>query len=140
MDTTWLTSFGEWIKSCWAYLAAIIGICGAVYKYAILPVLKRRRAREEKQEKVLTDLATAVGELKTSVQELATDVGFLQHDRLTQGHDYFMRLGYIPTHDRENLVKMYDRYTAQKRNSLFASYKQDLLNLPQSPDGNWGKR
>lgn len=140
MDTAWLANFGEWIRSFWAYLAAFIGICGAVYKYAVLPIMKRRKAREEKQEKILNDLAGAVKDLQSSVKELSTDVGFLQHDRLTQGHDHFMMLGYIPTHDRENLVQMYDRYISQKRNSLFASYKQDLLNLPPSPDGNWGKR
>ena len=109
MDTAWLASLGGWIKSFWAYLAALIGICGAVYKYAVLPILKRRKAREEKQEKVLTDLAKSVKDLKVSVEELSKDVGFLQHDRLTQGHDHFMKLGYIPTHDRENLVQMYDR-------------------------------
>lgn len=140
MDTAWLASLGGWIKSFWAYLAAFIGICGAVYKYAVLPILKRRRAREEKQEKILNDLAGAVKGLQTSVEELSKDVGFLQHDRLTQGHDHFMKLGYIPTHDRENLVQMYDRYISQKRNSLFSSYRQDLLSLPSTPDGNWGKR
>ena len=140
MDTTWFASLGERIKSFWAYLAAFIGICGAVYKYTVLPILKRRKAREEKQERVLTELASSVKELQASVKELSTDVGFLQHDRLTQGHDHFMKLGYIPTHDRENLVKMYDRYISQKRNSLFDSYRKDLLSLPSTPDGNWSKR
>lgn len=140
MDTAWIASLGDWIKSFWAYLAAFLGICGAVYKYGVQPVMKRRKDRELKQEKVLTDMAKSVKDLQVSVEELGKDVGFLQHDRLVRGHDYFMKLGYIPSHDKENLIQMYDRYISQKRNSLFKSYKQDLLDLPPAPDMNWGKR
>lgn len=139
MDTTGLVHLGEWLKSFWAYLAAFIGICGAVYKYAVSPVLKKRKEREDKLDQTLRKNTEALEDLKKSVKELSTDVGFLQHDRLTQGHDHFMRLGYCPEHDKQNLIALYDRYISQDRNSLFKSYKDDILALP--PDaGGWGKR
>ena len=135
-----MSSIGAWIKECWGVLAAVVGICGAVYKYLISPYLKKRKAREDRLDKVLAEQTQALTDLKTAMKELSKDVGFLQHDRLIQGHDHFMRLGYIPQHDLESLTTMYDRYTGQGRNSLFATYKQDLLNLPPAPDIEWGKR
>ena len=128
------------IKDCWGLIAAVVGICGVVYKYLVAPYLKKRKAREDKLDAVLKQQTDALTDLKTAVSELAKDVGFLQHDRLQQGHDHFMRLGYCPPADLENLTTMYDRYIARGRNSLFATYKQDLLSLPPAPDIDWGRR
>lgn len=135
-----MDSIGAWIKDFWAVIAALVGICGAVYKYLIAPYLKRRKEREDKLDKVLAEQTQALGDLKTAMKELSKDVGFLQHDRLIQGHDHFMKIGYIPQHDLESLTTMYDRYISQGRNSLFETYKQDLLSLPPAPDIEWGKR
>lgn len=128
------------IKDFWGLIAAVVGICGVVYKYLVAPYLKRRKARENKMDAVLKQQTDALTDLKTAVSELSADVGFLQHDRLQQGHDHFMRLGYCPPADLANLTTMYDRYIARGRNSLFATYKQDLLSLPPAPDIKWGKR
>ena len=135
-----MQSIGAWIKEFWGVLAAVVGIAGVVYKYLIQPYLRKRKEREDKLDAVLAEQTKALGELKKAVKDLSDDVGFLQHDRLTQGHDHFMRLGYIPPHDLENLTTMYDRYISQGRNSLFATYKQDLLSLPPAPGIEWGKR
>lgn len=129
-----------WIKDFWAVLAAFVGICGVFYKYLIAPYYKRRKEREDRLDETLRQQTETLKALQKSVTELSTDVGFLQHDRLTQGHDYFMRLGYCPPHDLENLTTMYDRYIARGRNSLFSTYKQDLLSLPPAPGIEWGAR
>ena len=136
----WLDAAGTWIKNTWGVLAAITGICGVIYKYGIAPYLKKRKEHDDKLDATLKEQTDALKDLKDSVKELSTDVGFLQHDRLTQGHDHFMKLGYIPSHDKENLIAMYDRYIAKERNSLFKTYKDDLLGLPPAPDIPWGKR
>lgn len=138
MEPSVMTKIGTFLKDCWAYLAALVGIVSALYRYVIAPVLKKRRERQQKQEDILRELSESVKAMSKSVGELSTDVGFLQHDRLVQGHDHFMKLGYIPIHDQENLIKMYDRYISQERNSLFKSYRDDLLSLPSEKDTNWG--
>lgn len=138
MEPSILKAVGTFIKDCWAYLAALIGILTAVYRYLIKPVIDRRKKKEQEQEDILKGLATSVKELQDSVKEISKDMGFLQHDRLIQGHDYYMRLGWIPTHVQENLIQMYDRYISQGRNSLFKSYRDDILNLPPEKDTNWG--
>ena len=135
-----MEQLGAWIKEFWGVLAAVVGICGAVYKYLISPYLKKRKEREDKLDKVLAEQTQALTDLKTAVGELAKDVGFLQHDRLVEGHDRYMRAGYCPPAELENLTTMYDRYIARGRNSLFSTYKQDLLSLPPAPDIEWGKR
>lgn len=142
-----LTAVGIWVKDFWAYVAAVIGICGAVYKYLIQPVLRRRRkaqeARDEYQKQMMQKIegiGNEIIQLKDDIEEVSTDVGYLQHDRLQQGHDHYMKLGYCPPGDKENLTMMYDRYISRGRNSLYKSYKKDLLDLPNTPEGNWGSR
>ena len=135
-----MQSVAAWVKDFWGLIAAVAGICGAAYKYLVAPYLKRRKAREERLDAVLKEQTDTLKELKSSLNELARDVGYLQHDRLVQGHDYFMKKGFIPEHDRQNLIAMYDRYLERGRNSLFKSYRDDLLSLPPAPDIGWGKR
>lgn len=138
---------GEWIKDCWAYIAALIGILGAVYKYLVQPVLKQRRQAQQDRDDYqrammgkIEGIGNEIKQLRADIDEVSTDVGYLQHDRLQQGHDHFMRLGYCSPGDKENLITMYDRYISRGRNSLYQTYKDDLLALPNTPEGNWGSR
>ena len=136
-----LSAIGEWLKEAWAYLAALIGIAGAIYKYIILPAYKRRQKRFSDQEKTRNQILESITQITTDIRELTTDVAFLQHDRLQQGHDYFMRKGFCPAMDKHNLIGLYDRYTSKGRNSLYESYKDDLLDLPEhEPGTGWGAR
>lgn len=142
-----LTGIGEWIKQWWGYIAAVIGICGAVYKYIVQPILRKRKKAQEERDAFqhlmmgkIEGIGKEIGDLKMDIEEVSKDVGYLQHDRLQQGHDHYMQIGYCPPGDKENLTMMYDRYIARGRNSLYKSYKEDLLNLPNTPNGHWGAR
>ncbi len=128
----------QFVKDSWAFLTAIIGILGALYKYIVKPALSRKEEADKKLHEQLKEMNANINALSTAVKEVSIDVGYLQHDRLQQGHDHFMKLGFCPPGDKENLINMYDRYIGQERNSLYKSYKQDLLELPPSPDGHWG--
>ena len=138
---------GEWLKQFWGYIAVIISISGAGYKYLVQPVIKRHiKAQDERDEYQkqmmgkIEGISVEIGDLRDDIEEVSKDVACLQHDRLQQGHDHYMRLGYCPPGDKENLTMMYDRYISRGRNSLYKSYKDDLLELPNTPEGNWGAR
>lgn len=138
---------GEFLKQWWGYIAAIVGIIGAVYKYIAEPIRKKKQKAQEERDAFqhqmmskIEGIGTEIDGIKKDIEEVSKDVGYLQHDRLQQGHDHYMKLGYCPPGDKENLTMMYDRYIARGRNSLYSSYKQDLLDLPPTPEGNWGAR
>lgn len=130
----------EFIKEFWALLAAVVGICGAAYKYVISPYFKRKKQEKQRLHDQLVEMRNLIADLQLAIKEVGIDVGYLQHDRLQQGHDYWMKRGFCPPGDKENLIDMYDRYISRGRNSLYKSYKQDLLELPPTPDGHWGAR
>ena len=72
---------------------------------------------------------------------LGDDVGTLQHERLQQGYHYYMKRGWCESAQKESLTAMFDAYTARGRNHLYASYRQDLEDLPEVEPGiNWGAR
>lgn len=130
----------QFVKDSWAFLAALGGIAGLIYKYLIKPAVDRNAEEKKKLREQLKEMSDCIAALQKAVKEVGTDVGYLQHDRLQQGHDHWMKRGYCPPGDKENLIDMYDRYISQDRNSLYKSYKQDLLELPPTPDGHWGAR
>lgn len=142
-----IKAVGDWLVVWWGYIAAVIGLGGVLYKWLIFPIIKRRKkaqeARDEYQKQMMgkiEGIGQEISQLKSDIDEVAADVGYLQHDRLQQGHDHYMSLGYCPPGDKENLTNMYDRYISRGRNSLYKNYKQDLLDLPSTPSGNWGAR
>ena len=51
----------EWIKLWWGYITVLAAICAAIYGKAILPFVRRRRAKREKQEKQQQDIEKAGG-------------------------------------------------------------------------------
>ena len=128
------------IKDFWALIAAVVGICGAVYKYFLLPEIKRRKEERKAHAEAMQALRDEIKGMRKELTELGKDVGFLQHDRLRQGHDHWMKLGYCPPGEKEELVNMYDHYIKRGRNSLHKSYRQDLIDLPPDPDTHWGAR
>lgn len=138
MDT--LMRLADAVKESWAVLCALIGIAGLAYKHLIKPAVDRYTDSKVKLNEKLDRMCETITGLESAIKEVGVDVGYLQHDRLQQGHDHWMKRGYCPPGDKENLIDMYDRYISQGRNSLYKSYKQDLLDLPSTPDGNWGAR
>lgn len=135
-----IDAIAEWVKQFWGFLAALIGIGGAVYKYIVLPIVKRRKKEKKERSELLREIRNKIDGIETEMKELGKDVGYLQHDRLQQGHDHFMKLGYCPPGDKENLIDMYDRYISRGRNSLYKNYKKELLDLPPDPNTHWGAR
>ena len=135
-----IESIVQFVKESWVFLTALLGIGGLIYKYLIKPAVDRSAEEKRKLREQLKEMSDSIAALQTAVKEVGTDVGYLQHDRLQQGHDHWMKRGFCPPGDKEKLIDMYDRYISQGRNSLYKSYKQDLLELPPSPDGHWGAR
>lgn len=138
----------EWLKTWWAYLTLLGTIAGTIYAKLIVPVVKRqkekKKVKEAQQQKILDTLADIKAELKDirkDVSALGDDVGTLQHDRLQQGYRYYMKRGWCESAQKESLTAMFDAYTARGRNHLYASYRQDLEDLPEVEPGiNWGAR
>lgn len=112
------------------YASAVMAVVGLATALAWKPLAARRRAKREAAETERRAQEDFQRQVLEGLKSISEDVGDLQCDRLTQAHDYYMRMGYCPSTTKQVLVEIHRSYRAKGRNHLCDHYEQDILELP----------
>lgn len=87
----------------------------------------------------LVGIASALAYVRATISKpievIKEDTAVLLWNSLTREHDDFIRKGYCPRADKERLVAMHERYRKRGRNHLADTFEQDILSLPDAPEG-----
>ena len=73
-----------------------------------------------------------IEKLITGIQE---DIADLQYERLAQAYDFYTDRGWCPGSKKAQLCNIYRSYKAKGRNHLTSQYEQQILGLPEHPEG-----
>lgn len=120
-----VTNVPEWVIEYWIkYVFGLIALgFGLLYK-AIMKERKERKA--EAAAKAKEDEAIKLG------------VQALLRDRIIQAHNYCMREGFCPIHDRDNINNLYNRYHDLGGNGTVTHLVECVNRLPTDEDaGAW---
>ena len=66
-------------------------------------------------------------------QQQEEDLAILTWAFLQNAHDNYTRQGWCTAAEKEQVLNMHKSYAAKGRNHLSASYEQDILALPETP-------
>lgn len=119
----------EWIVGVGAALGVIWGWIGKPIKKMTQEMTKFKTEVKEQ----VADIRETVTSLQGSVGDIQGSTDFLLGDRLAQAHVYWEKKKYCPPYDKARLIEMHKVYTARGLNHLYASYEEDLLDLPDEP-------
>lgn len=105
--------------------AILVGMVAKVSK----KITHQRESAVLRQKEQSDQLETVKKEIDTL--KIATQAQL--RDRLLQGYKEFMSQGYAEYDDKQNWINQYNSYHSLGRNGIMDSYKEKLLNLPDTP-------
>ena len=117
----------------------ILSLCGlpSILGTALVATF-RYMGKLVSQQKALSNLqreeqSKQMGQVKTEIDIIKVAMQAQLRDKLLQSYKVYMRQGYADYDDKQNWLNQYNSYHNLGTNGIMDSYKDKLLNLPDTP-------
>ena len=118
-------------------IAAIAGAISTIIAFVWKPlkaVHDRRKREKADLAAYRAGVASAIEEIKKSLQDYGEDIAYVQRYDLKMAHASLMTQGWCSPETKAAVIDLYDHYSGErKRNSLAESYRRDIDSLPHTP-------